>query len=41
VTDSATDPSYIKVLREAGVEVVIAELQETGKTRHKKTFANK
>jgi DeoR/GlpR family transcriptional regulator of sugar metabolism len=41
VTDSATDPNYIKGLREAGVEVVVAEMQETRKTPHKKTNSNK
>jgi DeoR/GlpR family transcriptional regulator of sugar metabolism len=41
VTDSATDPNYIKGLREAGVEVVVAELQETRKTPHKRTRSNK
>ena len=31
VTDSGTDPKYIKGLREAGVEVMVAEVQETRK----------
>jgi DeoR family fructose operon transcriptional repressor len=35
VTDSGTDPKHIKGLREAGVEVVVAELQETRRGRHK------
>jgi hypothetical protein len=35
VTDSGTDPKYIKGLREAGVEVIVAELQETRKPRTK------
>jgi hypothetical protein len=35
VTDSGTDPKYIKDLREAGVEVVVAELQERRKARNK------
>src|SRR5271168_266193 len=35
VTDAGTDPKYIKGLREAGVEVIVAELQETRKARHK------
>jgi DeoR/GlpR family transcriptional regulator of sugar metabolism len=35
VTDSGTDPKYIKGLREAGVEVVVAELQETRKRPNK------
>jgi hypothetical protein len=28
VTDSGTDQKYIKGLREAGIEVVVAEVQE-------------
>jgi DeoR/GlpR family transcriptional regulator of sugar metabolism len=35
VTDSGTDPKHIKGLREAGVEVVVAELQETRRGRRK------
>ncbi len=35
VTDSGTDQKYIKGLREAGVEVVIAEVRETHKTKRK------
>jgi DeoR/GlpR family transcriptional regulator of sugar metabolism len=35
VTDSGTDPKYIKGLREAGVEVVVAEVPETRKRRNK------
>jgi len=41
VTDSDTDPKYLKGLREAGVEVVIAELQEPRKTTHKRTYSTK
>lgn len=37
VTDSRTDSKYIKGLREAGVEVVIAEVHETRKFKHKRT----
>ena len=35
VTDSGTDAKYIKGLREAGVEVIVAELKETRKGRKK------
>jgi DeoR/GlpR family transcriptional regulator of sugar metabolism len=35
VTDSGTDSKYVKGLREAGVEVVVAEVQEIRKARHK------
>ncbi len=35
ITDSGTDPKYIKGLREAGVEVIVAELQEPRKSRRK------
>jgi hypothetical protein len=35
VTDSDTDTNDIKGLREAGVEVVVAEPQGTRKTRRK------
>lgn len=31
VTDSGTDPKYVKALREAGVEVVVADGQEARK----------
>jgi DeoR/GlpR family transcriptional regulator of sugar metabolism len=41
VTDSGTDPGYVKGLREAGVEVVVAESQETRKTPHKRTHSSK
>ena len=36
VTDSGTDPKYIKALREAGVDVLIAQLEQVGKSQHKK-----
>jgi DeoR/GlpR family transcriptional regulator of sugar metabolism len=35
VTDSGTDSKYVKGLREAGLEVVVADVQETRKARHK------
>jgi DeoR/GlpR family transcriptional regulator of sugar metabolism len=35
VTDSGTDSKYIKGLREAGVEVVIADVREIKKARRK------
>jgi DeoR/GlpR family transcriptional regulator of sugar metabolism len=38
VTDSATDPKYLKALREAGVEVIVAEIQQTRKGIHKKNI---
>lgn len=38
VTDSATDPKYLRALREAGVEVIVAEIQQTGKGIHKKNI---
>ncbi|MGA9392796.1 MAG: DeoR/GlpR family DNA-binding transcription regulator [Candidatus Sulfotelmatobacter sp.] len=38
VTDSATDPKYIRALREAGVEVIVAELQEARRGTHKKNI---
>jgi DeoR/GlpR family transcriptional regulator of sugar metabolism len=41
VTDSATDPKYIKGLREAGVEVVVAEIQETRKKLHKGIYSTR
>ena len=41
VTDSGTKPEYIKGLREAGVEVIVAELQETRKKQHKRAQMNK
>ena len=41
VTDSGTDAKYIKGLREAGVEVVVAELQATPKSQRKRTHSNK
>jgi DeoR/GlpR family transcriptional regulator of sugar metabolism len=36
VTDSGTDPKYLKALREAGVEVVVAGMQESRKINHKR-----
>jgi DeoR family fructose operon transcriptional repressor len=36
VTDSGTDASYIKGLREMGVEVIVAGLQEARKLTHKR-----
>jgi DeoR/GlpR family transcriptional regulator of sugar metabolism len=36
ITDSGTDPKYLKALREAGVEVVIAGMQESRKINHKR-----
>jgi DeoR/GlpR family transcriptional regulator of sugar metabolism len=41
VTDSGTDPKYIEGLREAGVEVMVAELEETPKLKHKRTHIGK
>ncbi len=41
VTDSGTDLKYIKGLREAGVEVLVAEVQDTRKAPRKRTHANK
>jgi len=41
VTDSGTDSKYIKGLREAGIEVIVAELLETPKTQRKRTHSNK
>jgi DeoR family fructose operon transcriptional repressor len=38
VTDSGTDAKYIKSLRDAGVEVIVAEVQETRKAPRKRTF---
>jgi DeoR/GlpR family transcriptional regulator of sugar metabolism len=35
VTDSGTDQKYIKGLREAGIEVVVAEVQEGHKGQRK------
>jgi DeoR family fructose operon transcriptional repressor len=35
VTDSGTDAKYIEGLREAGVEVVVAEVEETRKRARK------
>ncbi|MGC2172506.1 MAG: hypothetical protein WA623_14070 [Candidatus Sulfotelmatobacter sp.] len=35
VTDSGTDPKYLQGLREAGVEVVVAGLHETRRSKHK------
>jgi DeoR/GlpR family transcriptional regulator of sugar metabolism len=35
VTDSGTDSKYIEALREAGVEVVVAEVEETRKRARK------
>ena len=36
VTDSRTEAKYVKGLREAGVEVLVAGLQETSKVTHKR-----
>jgi DeoR/GlpR family transcriptional regulator of sugar metabolism len=41
VTDAGTDPKYVKGLREAGVEVMVAELRKTPKLRHKRAHSNK
>jgi hypothetical protein len=41
VTDSGTDLKYIKGMRKAGVEVIVAELQELRKMPHKRTYTNK
>ncbi|MGA8491907.1 MAG: hypothetical protein WB711_15880, partial [Terriglobales bacterium] len=41
VTDSGTDAKYIKGLREAGVEVIVAELQQLRKMSHKRAHTNK
>ena len=40
VTDSGTQPKYIKGLREAGVEVEVAEIKESRKKLHKKNIFN-
>jgi DeoR family fructose operon transcriptional repressor len=34
ITDSGADPAYINALRQAGVEVIVAEVEKTVKTRH-------
>jgi predicted Fe-Mo cluster-binding NifX family protein len=41
VTDSGTDPKYVKALREAGVEVLVAEGQEVRKAVSKRTQSRK
>jgi DeoR family transcriptional regulator, fructose operon transcriptional repressor len=41
VTDSGTDPKYVKALREAGVEVVVADGQDGRKAISKRTNARK
>jgi DeoR family fructose operon transcriptional repressor len=41
VTDSGTDPKYVKALREAGVEVVVAEGHEVRKPVAKRTHSHK
>jgi DeoR family fructose operon transcriptional repressor len=41
VTDAGTDPKYLKALREAGVEVVVAEAQEVRKPISKRTHSRK
>jgi DeoR/GlpR family transcriptional regulator of sugar metabolism len=41
VTDSATDSKYVELIREAGIDVVIGELQEGRRTHHKRTYSRK
>jgi DeoR/GlpR family transcriptional regulator of sugar metabolism len=41
VTDSGTDPTYVKALREMGIDVVIAGVQETRRTKQETTHSHK
>jgi len=41
ITDSATDPGYVKALREAGLEVIIAELPQLSPPRRNRKHTHK